>query len=207
MTCCVLHQSFILFDSYSHIRSEGKTVLKQTHLESRWWWTPAWSTETNPQLIPSAADVPFKIIEISSDVWHPCAACGEHSDYSLLLRILTRFTASSFFSCDLSRKELLSADLTAGLYHMQWIWLGGHCRSVFRTRIATVYTSDCIMLAGALRLKIKANNPKALGSNARKADLMNLTKQPWRHLMHIYTKTATNWLLFDLWESESMLHI
>ncbi len=142
-----LHQSFILFDSYSHIHSGGKTVLKQTHLESRWWWTPGWSTETNPQLIPSAAsDVPFKIIEIFRDVWHPCAACGEHSDYSLLPGT---FHSELLFSCDLSRKELLSADLTAGLYHMWRIWLGGHCRSVFRPRIAAVYPSDCIMLAGA----------------------------------------------------------
>ncbi len=81
------------------------------------------------------------------------------------------FHSGLFSLCDLSEKELLSADLTAGLYHMWRIWLGGHCRSVFRPRIAAVYTSDCIMLAGAYRLKIKANNPKALGSKGRSHEL------------------------------------
>ncbi len=82
---------FILFGSYSHIRSGGKTVLKQIHLESRWWWTPGWSTESKP------SDVPFKI-EIFRDVWHPCTACGENWDYSLILRIPARSTADFFLS-------------------------------------------------------------------------------------------------------------
>lgn len=52
------NQPFMQLSSSSHIHSEGKIVLKQTHLESRWWWTPGWSTETNALNISAASAVP-----------------------------------------------------------------------------------------------------------------------------------------------------